>query len=350
MSKENNPKIQIIVALIAATAVIISAYFSWKAAREPVLLEIEATQNAEIRLTNDATQREVSNSGLTPARETPAIIEIIPTSTVTPYPSVTITKTPTFVIQSARGIHIRELGEISIGVHQDDMYLYPLFFREGDAYYGFEWELATEIVKRLFGDKVTINWVHLTAPERLGAVQDGSVDFLICNTTHTLTREELVLFSHNYFLDGVRLLVRRNDGYENIEDLDGKTIVAPSEFFASPLENAAVNAGIRVNILVDENAKTIFQEKRADAVSVDWGSHSAFVDDYSEHKAIGNLLSSEPLAIAVSHDSPDFRDEIDTVLLEIIEDGTWQMIYARWFPENPPWTIEDMLAEPPADR
>ncbi len=53
MSKggNSNPKTQIIVAVIAAGAVIISAILSYKAAREPVLLVIGATQTAEAKPT-----------------------------------------------------------------------------------------------------------------------------------------------------------------------------------------------------------------------------------------------------------------------------------------------------------
>ena len=148
----------------------------------------------------------------------------------------------------------------------------------------------------------------------------------------------------------MRLLVRRADGYTGIESLSGKTIVAPHEFYVSPVINAATAAGIGINILVRADAFTVFNSGRADAVAADWTAHGFYTNDYIAHQAIGNLLSSEPLAIAVSRDDSVFRDEIDRILLEIIADGTWQTIYDLWFPDLPPWTIEEMLSEPPANR
>jgi len=277
--------------------------------------------------------------------EATSIIESAEVESTGETSTVSADKPPLVLPTSKLGSEIVAQGVISIGVRHNGMY--PVSFPDGDTYTGFEAELAIEIVKRLFGDQVTISWAPLTAEERFDAVESESVDFLIRNTTHTILREDIVLFSRNYFLDGVRLLVRRSDGYASIEDMDGKTIVAPSEMFASPIRNAASIAGIDVNILIDEDAKNVFLDGRADAVSTYWIGHSFYVDDYSQYQAIGNLLNREPFNIVVSKNNPDFRNEIDQVLLEIIEDGTWQIIYDHWFPEPPPWTIEEMLVEPP---
>jgi ABC-type amino acid transport substrate-binding protein len=59
---------------------------------------------------------------------------------------------------------------------------------------------------------------------------------------------------------------------------------------------------------------------------------------------------NEPLAIAFSQTDPVFRNNIDRILLEIIEDGIWKKIYDHWFDDPPTWTIEDMLYVPPANR
>ena len=103
-------------------------------------------------------------------------------------------------LMSQRSSQIQERGNIQIGVRDDDMY--PMTFQEGSIYKGFEIELATEIVYRLFGDQLVIEWIPLTAQERIEAVQNGNVDFLIRNLTHTTSRAELVSFSSTYFLEG----------------------------------------------------------------------------------------------------------------------------------------------------
>jgi len=164
--------------------------------------------------------------------------------------------------RSLRGSQIQERGIIQIGVRNDDMY--PMNFKEESKHKGFEIDLAIEIVSRLYGDEFDIEWIPLSAQERIEAVQNDEVDLLIRNLTHTKSRAELVLFSSTYFLEG--------------------------------------------------------------------GSET------------------EPLAIAVSQTYPIFRNNIDRILLEIIEDGTWQNIYDRWFDDPQTWTIEFMLSVPPANR
>lgn len=251
-------------------------------------------------------------------------------------------------IRSTRGVQIMERGIISIGIRHDSMY--PMFFQDGGENKGFEIDLATEIVRRLFGNQFTIEWIPLKPEERFPALENNQIDFLIRNTTHTKSREAQALFTSNYFLDGVRLLVRRNEGYQSIQDLDGKTIVFPNDTSVPAVQNAAKNAGVNINVIVDADVATVFNERRADAIAIDWSSHGLFVEDYNAHRTIDELFSREPLAILMSLNDPVFRAEIDNTLLAIISDGTWQAIYDNWFPEPHPWSIEEMLAEPPADR
>lgn len=295
---------------------------------------------------------------LTPeATSTPAPPTFAPTSTYTPAPTntptATFTSTPTPMInlqepvKSSRGIEILSQGKIAIGIRHADMY--PMIFQDGGDYKGFEIDLAIEITRRLFGDQVTIDWIPLRPEERIPSVESGQVDFLIRNMTHTISRESKVLFTSNYFLDGVRLLVRKSDGYQDIGDLNGKTIGFADKASVPAVQNAAKEAGVEISVRVDSDFATKFNEKQADAIAVDWTSHGLYVENYNAHQAIANLYSSEPLAILVSLKDPEFRDVIDSALLGIIGDGTWQTIYDRWFPEPPPWTVDEMLTEPPKE-
>jgi polar amino acid transport system substrate-binding protein len=68
------------------------------------------------------------------------------------------------------------------------------------------------------------------------------------------------------------------------------------------------------------------------------------------YQIVGELLSSEPFGVGIPPDNPDFRDEANSVVLSVIADGTWQIIYDHWFTDSPPWTLDEMLAEPPANR
>ncbi|MFB0536032.1 MAG: protein kinase [Anaerolineae bacterium] len=265
--------------------------------------------------------------------------------TTTPVPP---TDTPTATSKPVHPAIAR--GAIRIGVHSEG--LWPLSICQGNSYSGFEIDLAQEIVKRLFDGQVSIEWVPLTSAERFPMLESGEIDLLIRNTTHTLSREEVGLWTSNYFLDGSRLLVRRNEGYTGIEDLNGGSVAAGT-YHEAYLYEAADAAGVQITIVLFEksdDAFTAFTEGRTDAFISDWSGLLSFSQGDPTYRVVGELLSSEPLAIGIPPNNPDFRNEVDDALQTIIADGTWQMFYDRWFPEPPLWTLEEMLAEPPANR
>jgi polar amino acid transport system substrate-binding protein len=245
-----------------------------------------------------------------------------------------------------------EQGIIRIGVRGD--VVWPLNMFDGTSHSGFEIDLAEEIVRRLYSNPVTIEWVSLTAADRFPALQNGEIDMLIRTTAHTISREEFALWTSNYFLDGARLLVRVDSGIENIKDLDGGTIAVTSGTVTElTLTDAASAAGIVYTPIVWDTSTAAyngFLEGRADALISDWSYLLTLSQDDSNYHVVGDLLSSEPFGIGIPLNQPEFRDEVDSVLLEIIADGTWQSIYDRWFTEAPPWTLDEMLAEPPVNR
>jgi ABC-type amino acid transport substrate-binding protein len=119
------------------------------------------------------------------------------------------------------------------------------------------------------------------------------------------------------------------------------------------LRDAASAAGINYEPMVFENINDVynaFVDGRADAIISDWSHLLSLSQDDSNYHVVGKLLSSEPFSIGIPLNQPEFRDEVDSVLLEIIADGTWQNIYDRWFTEPPPWTLDEMLAEPSVNR
>jgi ABC-type amino acid transport substrate-binding protein len=234
------------------------------AACGPSQAELDARET-EVAASIFATQTAAAPTlTLTPSPTTEPIHTPTPTPTPSPTLTPTITPTPTPQITSERGTLIQGEGIISIGIGNTDLSadLYPMFFLGADGWDGFEIELAAEIVQRLFGDQVVINWIPLALDKRFEAVQDGYADFTIFAVTHTRHRESLVSFTSNYYL---------------------------GSFQGRP----------------------------------------------------------DPWGIVVSRTDPVFRGEIDRILLEIIEDGTWRTIYDHWFPDPPLFTIEEMLLEPP---
>lgn len=95
---------------------------------------------------------------------------------------------------------------------------------------GFDVDFCRVVAAAALGDADAVEYVTLNAEQRFPALQTGEVDVLIRNTTWTLTRDtDLGLdFTATTFYDGQGFMVRAEDGFETLEDLNGATICVTS--------------------------------------------------------------------------------------------------------------------------
>jgi ABC-type amino acid transport substrate-binding protein len=149
-------------------------------------------------------------------------------------------------------------------------------------------------------------------------------------------------------------MVRQNATFETISDLDGHTIcVQAGTITEGNLSDYFAENGWEYSAVVYLTSREVwdgFVNGECAALTLDWSLIFLFGGPNSANRVIGPLISSEPFAVGLAFGSEDFRDEVDAVLIEIVQDGTWEEIYNQWFPEPPPWTLEEMLNEPPPDR
>jgi ABC-type amino acid transport substrate-binding protein len=62
-----------------------------------------------------------------------------------------------------------------------------------------------------------------------------------------------------------------------------------------------------------------------------------------------NCMRAKEKGGMVAIGNEDFRDELNIVLEEFFDDGTYWAIYDRYFSEEP-WSLDQMINEPPVDR
>ena len=253
---------------------------------------------------------------------------------------------------SPRALAILNQGVIRIAAH--NIGVPPLSIRNGDTYTGFEAELALEIVSRVFGEGVAIEWVPVTAQDRFALIQSGDVDLLIRNVSHTTSREQFGYFTDNYFLDGLRLLVKADSSIYQLADLDGQ-VIAMEGGTQSELElgSKIADSGLDIDILpmsTLEEAIALLDNGDAQAVAGFWIRLESMLQDGSNYRVTGPLISIEPYGIMLPLDDPQFRDHINTVLSETILDSTWYFIFPNWFEGEVPFSEEQLLETPPLGR
>jgi ABC-type amino acid transport substrate-binding protein len=300
---------------------------------------------------------------------TPGETEIVAAPTATTAPAATAVPTntpePTEVPIAPDVAAIVESGVIRVGIN--DAPLLPFAIVGDGPTEGFEIDLAEAVVNSAFGDAVMIEWVPVSAENRLDAIREGDIDLLIRATTHTVSRDADALWTIPYFLDGQRVLVSADSGITELSDLADETIcVNMGTDWETNLLAYMEAEGIPIETLEMGADGTPFFQGLCPAVTLDWslimhlglsfnmmgGDEAAWtsIGDSMITQVDGEQLGYEPFAVGVRPDATGLHAAIDSALVELIEDGTWQTLYDEWMPEQPLWTLEDLLEAQPAQR
>jgi ABC-type amino acid transport substrate-binding protein len=176
---------------------------------------------------------------------------------------------------------------------------------------------------------------------------------LVRGTAHTTSRDELMDFTVPYLLDGIVIVVGDTSGFAAVDDLNGSTIAVLA---GTTLELQADRLLSQANVSVDleraqtrDDMRTLFAAGAVDGYVDDWLLAMTELDSVPGLRAIW-LGATDPIAIAARPDDPEFVARLNETLRELIDDGTWNDLAARWFPAPVPWTMEEMLGRPPTDR
>ena len=252
------------------------------------------------------------------------------------------------------GARIRARGYLLAGVRYD---LYPFghISEEGEVA-GFGVDLGRELAHRWLGDAQAVRFRQVRSDTAVEHLQAGDVDIVIAALIHTQDREAGVDFSLPYFIDGQALLVRAADtaaigGTANLagrpvgvvawgEAPDALAAAVPFTLTLQPYDrfDAAVAALGRGEVdAVADLRRRLFRGKRMLPETV-----------------IAGQYTLAPVALAFPQSDPFFADVVNLTFQEMVADGTYADLYARWFaPELPPaverWPGEEVpsLADGP---
>ena len=199
-------------------------------------------------------------------------------------------------------------------------------------------KLAEAVRKKTGAKNMQVEMVQVTSANRIAMVAECKVDLECGSTTNNAERREKVAFTVPHFITGARLLVRANARIDRIEDLEGKKLVSTKG--TTPLkaaEQANRERLLGVTILeAPDHAKAVEMVEKGDA--------DAFVmDDVLLYglaanrpkpdalKVVGKFLTTEPLAIMLSKNDPEFKKLVDEEMRRLIVSKEIQPVYDKWF-------------------
>lgn len=245
---------------------------------------------------------------------------------------------------------IQQRGSIVAGVKFDA----PPFgaIDANGAVSGFEIDLLREFARRWLGDSDAVEFVQVTSANRIGRLLNEDIDLIVATMTITPERDEQIDFSQIYYLDGQNILVNMNhtpltgDDAQRLQYLDGATIAAiQGSTSLARIQQFAIENRIAITVAEFEQYDQAVQpliEGRINGLTTDRGILTGLAQ---QHPELAILLtenfSEEPYGIGVRPNDTAFVEQINQTLQAMKVDGTYDQIYARWFPGQQPYAFDE---------
>ncbi|MFN2342313.1 MAG: glutamine ABC transporter substrate-binding protein GlnH [Desulfonatronovibrio sp.] len=209
----------------------------------------------------------------------------------------------------------------------------PFEFKGPDGEYtGFDVDLWEGIAKRADLD---YKLIPMDFNGLIPGLTMGNLDVALAAIFIKSTREKSIDFSHPYFQAGLKVMVRaENDDINGPKDLKGKTVAVKTGTATVDYVN---KLGAK-KIIKFPNIDQAYMEVAtggADAAMHDTPNVLYYIQQADEGtvKAVGPDVEGAQYGIAFPMGS-ELRKKVNIALLEMMEDGEYDEIYAKWFGEK----------------
>jgi len=229
---------------------------------------------------------------------------------------------------STSNLELIKPGVLTVG---SDTTWKPMEYVEGDKIVGFDVDLAQAIADKI-GLKLDLQstpWDGIVS-----ALAAHKFDMLISSMTITEEKKKEVNFSDPYFNTDQAALIKETSDIDSAEKMNGKTMGAQLDTTGS-IEAKKIE-GCTTQIYDD--ILLAFEDLKAgriDAVMADSYLVYAYAKEYEGFKVGFVINTGEKLGIPVAKESPNLLAAINSALKTLVEDGTYDSIYEKWFSTKP---------------
>lgn len=225
---------------------------------------------------------------------------------------------------------VKKRGKIIVGVRSDTR---PFGYRNIDGkLQGFDIDLARAIAKHLFANMNAVEFVPVTASNRISMLNSGKVDMLIATMSITDQRRLVVDFSVPYYMAGQAILVRNNTDIASIRQLSGKRVIivygSTGEMSVRMNAPEAIIRGYK-NYNLAYNA---LKSGEADAmIADDTILYNLALDDPSV-KILDKRFSKEPYAVVFrkGEESAKLKESVDFTINLMQHSGKLRNLQMKW--------------------
>lgn len=210
----------------------------------------------------------------------------------------------------------------------------PFEFKEGGEYVGFDIDLMNLLGERL-DQTVEIVEIDFDSIASGSALNAGTCDIAASGLTITEERQEAMGMSQAYYRADQALVVGADSATASIEELAETRVAVQTGSTGEAYAND--HAGqFGYEVVAFETMGDIaaaLTSGSVDASIADLATWTAMIESAPELKLVQTIETEEYYGFAVQKDDTALLDEVNAMLDEAFENGTYEELYLKWIGE-----------------
>lgn len=197
---------------------------------------------------------------------------------------------------------------------------------------GYDIDLAHIIAKDILGNEEKVEFVPVTASNRIMKLNSGEVDILIATMSITEQRQQILDFSMPYYIAGQAILTKSSSKATSLRDFEGKRLIV---VFGSTSESNLYSNVPDIDVIGFKTYQEAYNALKADRaqglVADDTILYRFSMYDKSV-KILPKRYSQEPYAVAFRKENENKRliNKIDFLLEHLSSSGRLTKLQEKW--------------------
>lgn len=225
---------------------------------------------------------------------------------------------------------IEQKGKIIVGVRDDAS---PFGFRDKNGVLvGYDIDLARILAQNILGNSSAVEFVPVTASNRIMKLNSGEIDCLIATMSITNQRQQILDFSMPYYMAGQAILVRSTSKATSLRDFEGNKLII---VYGSTSERNLRSNVPEVTVLgykTYNDAYKALKSGKAEGIVADDTILLNFALNDKSVKLLPKRYSKEPYAIAFRKGEQSVRliSKTNYVIENLQSTGMLNRLQEKW--------------------
>jgi ABC-type amino acid transport substrate-binding protein len=212
------------------------------------------------------------------------------------------------------------------------------YVNKQNEWVGFSIDLVEQLilpaVSKKVGKPVKLEKKESTPATRIPLLSSNAVDLIAGTMTDTRPRRESVDFSLTFFVTGAQFLVKKGSPIKGIETIAGKRVAAQQGSTNARIIRERVPSAVLREFPDQPSAFQALAQGQVDAYTNDGIQLAGLrvkAPNPAEWEIVGDFYSYEPYGMAMRKGDSDFRNVVNSGLMDGIDSGKFFQIYDKWF-------------------